>query len=201
MKPVVFLDVDGIVADLHPCLYQAHGRTYDPINGEKGRAAWDLEKVFDVSWEGLWEKVEYDMIRHIPKTREADKIVRLVSPPNRLWDIVFLTSPVPVHLDARHQWLKEHFPSIPRVYTPLKYLCCKGPQTLLIDDFDDNCDRWEKEGGSVIRFPRYWNSLWEQETGYFPDKFISRFKDWVGCNVASYLKTYEEYCDALQDQP
>lgn len=196
-KPTVFLDVDEIVASLHPLLYQAHGRVYDPEAEIKGRAAWDLEKIFDIPWADLWKPITYDMVLNLPKTPEADEIIRLLSPPGRPWDIVFITNPMPVHVDARVQWMKNHWPEIPTVLTSMKHLCCKGPQTLLIDDFDDNCDRWKKEGGRVIRFPRPWNTLWAQEKNYFPHTFKMLFQNWIEIAAPDFSKKYRDYCFSL----
>ena len=178
MKPTVFLDVDGIVADFHTTMYAAHGLKYDPENTVKGREGWEIDKLIGIPYPQLWPALTSDMVRTMPKTKEADTLVAALTPSNKPWHLVFLTSPMRDRIDARDQWLRERWPKINRIHTKVKSYCCNGISTLLIDDFDDNKTHWEASGGACILFPRPWNSRWQEEGGYFPHQFITEFCAW-----------------------
>jgi hypothetical protein len=75
-----------------------------------------------------------------------------------------LTSPTidPLCLAGKLYWIKQNLPTVyHRQYaiTPRKFVCAQ-PGHLLIDDNEENCKVWLKNGGQVKMIPRPWNSAW-----------------------------------------
>lgn len=194
-KPsVVYVDLDGVLADLHNILYRLHGHVLDPSSATiRGRDAWDLHKVFGIGWEQLWEPVTDDIVENMEKTAEADFIMSVLTPRDRPWDVVFLSSPMKHRIDARERWLRKHYPDVLRVFTRKKFLCCKGSSTLLIDDYYRNTDDWKRHGGDCILVPKLWNERHEEMPGYFPDRFVAELTAWVEKNHPEFVSTFEDH--------
>ena len=178
--PTVYMDVDGILADLWGTLYKAHGKVYSPDNPEcpKGEIGYYVSEVFGISWEALWVPYAEELVTNMDKLPEADEIMRIADEKDRTWNLVFLTSLLPNRLNGRYEWLKKYYPNIPVIIADVKSFCCSGPESLLIDDFDQNIRAWHRWGGRTIHFPRRWNSRCDEIEGYFPNKFVEDFECW-----------------------
>ena len=65
-------------------------------------------------------------------------------------------------LAGKLEWIHDHFPEwMHRQYaiTPRKHLFAR-PDSLLIDDYSENIERFEAHGGHAITVPRPWNEHW-----------------------------------------
>lgn len=175
------MDVDGVLSDLWGALYKAHGKRYIPGTPEcpSGEKGYYVGEVFGITWDELWLPYTEDYVTNMEKLPEADEIMSIVDIPGRRWNLAFLTCPLPNRLNGRYEWLGKYYPNIPRIIADVKTFCCTGPDTLLIDDFDQNIRAWNRWGGSTIMFPRPWNSRYRETEGYFPDRFNEEFKNWA----------------------
>lgn len=80
------------------------------------------------------------------------------------------TTKDPDCLAGKLEWIHAHLPKwMHREYfiTPRKWKLAQ-PGTLLIDDNEGNCRRFEAGGGQAIRFPRPWNTA----AGFEPRSYI-----------------------------
>jgi len=79
-------------------------------------------------------------------------------------NVCLATSPTksPECLAGKLEWIHSHFPAwMHRQFaiTPRKYLFAR-PDSLLIDDYGENIDRFRALGGRAIVVPRPWNDHW-----------------------------------------
>lgn len=117
----------------------------------------------------FWNQFSRDMWTSAP---ESDILRWLVDKCRRLVDeanVFIATAPPPAGLAeclvGKVEWIHAHLPPWLRqqfVITSHKHLLA-NPSTLLIDDNENNTDRFERFGGNTILVSRPWNSLWEHE--------------------------------------
>lgn len=158
----IFLDLDGVLVDFRRGVCEAFGRD-DPSTN------WTF-------WED-WEGVTSGMVnakcndyfwKYLDWTHDGQEIERAVR--DKFEDIYLLTTPMPNTGSGtgKLEWIKHHMPwAYSRTiisYAP-KSLMAK-PDTLLIDDKDENIADFVAAGGRGILVPREWNELhgWAGET-------------------------------------
>jgi len=91
-------------------------------------------------------------------------------------NIYILTTPIldPDCAAGKMEWIYKYCPKwLHRQYLigPCKHMCAR-PNALLIDDSDENVNKFREHGGQALLVPRPWNSLHEVNTmkyleGYF----------------------------------
>jgi len=164
-----FIDMDGIVADLHGPLLRRLGRVWP--SDAYGEDAWDLTRVLRLSPAEVWGPLDYHFWRHLPRTAEADEIVSVAAKAFGADNLCFLSSPL--HdggcSEAKIDWAHEHYPGIPvllscRSHTGVipKHFVAHG-DAVLIDDHTPNVDAFMEHGGEGFVFPRPWNKWHRHE--------------------------------------
>jgi FMN phosphatase YigB (HAD superfamily) len=117
----------------------------------------------EYSVQEFWENVPRIAWSHTPRAPEfdwlLDQSIGLVGPEN----VCLLTSPTkdPESLAGKLEWIHMNLPSfMHRQYLvgPRKHFCAR-PDSLLIDDSDENVKKFREHGGHAILVPRPWNSL------------------------------------------
>lgn len=153
-----FVDVDGVVADLHTPLCEAF--SFDHEKWPLGE--FDLSKVFGVHpnavWTGhlrsaaFWSK--------LPPLPWAGELERLFTNAFGASNVCFLTQPInaPGCYEGKALWLEANFPQHPFLMGTDKSICASD-DALLIDDSEENVRSFEVRGGQTILVPRPWNSL------------------------------------------
>lgn len=169
---VVFLDVDGIVADFFSAVVNAHNSDLTYESYPKGEDS--LPKAMGLSYNRFWNGVTSDLILNLDLTEEAHALFNYA---NRFGETCFLTSPPRKCADARTDWIREKFPNSPYILSKWKEFCCAGPHSILVDDRDSNIEAWTAKGGTGILFPRPWNKRHAEEANYFPDQFHQEMKE------------------------
>lgn len=174
---IAFIDLDGVVADFFTdavdvaCRYwgASFRRGGDPAAMEKldpqikrnwPPGEWDIAHVLGLTISEFWEAIndQANFWESLNKYEWADSIIAAVV--SLGMEPHFLSSPSrsPASHSGKREWVSEHFSGIPLTLTNHKHLLA-GPDRLLIDDGDKNCERFEEAGGVAILFPRPWNSL------------------------------------------
>jgi 5'(3')-deoxyribonucleotidase len=164
-KPIIFVDVDGILADLFSACVRVHNSPlqyddYPPGDDDLAMAMGMTEKQF-------WPPV-ISVMRDLEFTPEAQGIMEAI----KYHEHCILTAPAIDGAEHRAAWIRKRFPRTPFIITKSKHYVCSGPHTLLIDDRDHNAESWENAGGTSILFPRKWNKRHGEEPGYFPETFL-----------------------------
>jgi hypothetical protein len=160
MKPVVFFDMDGVLADFVGGACRLHGSTlhFSPaavqwdfctqigFNGPGDPAFWKPLESVDF-WAGL-EPLEdgMDLFRRVEAAIGAERIGILSS------------GLCPGSCDGKRAWLDKYLP----IYAHAAVFCSRkwliaAPNKLLLDDHMPNADGFVAAGGLSIVIPRPWN--------------------------------------------
>lgn len=163
-RPLVFLDLDGVVVDFLGGVCRCLGR--DPSTLPTG--TYDLPTLFNTSWERLDAHIRpysfwYDL-EPMPYAKEIVEILRTVG------DVVVLSSPWPQssasHV-AKLDWCERRLgiPHSDVILTPCKHLLA-APGRLLVDDHHGNCEKWSSLGGHAIHMPCHHNKDTVRQIGH-----------------------------------
>lgn len=188
---IIYLDVDGVCADIHMGLSDFLGLDYRETiaamtKGEYGGPY--LPEIFDgCIWDYALEQFGEAMWVTLP---DLPWFRRLWEEVNHWGEVVFLTSPAlyPEAASGRMKWLQERFGHDFKsfVITPRKELLANHERcTVLIDDCDANIDAFREAGGHAIRIPQRWNHGDEGELtedlrpqdDHVMDHVVARLKD------------------------
>jgi 5'(3')-deoxyribonucleotidase len=104
----------------------------------------------------FFDKLTLEFWSDMPKMPWADELVDLLSP----YEVIFLTNPIGGKgIYGRMLWIEKHFPHLSDKYLigPSKHACA-NPQTILIDDHEDNTEAFVRHGGEAILVPARFNS-------------------------------------------
>lgn len=153
----VYLDMDGVLVDFRLGVCEVFGRD-DPSTSWKFWDNWkgvsfkDVDQVCHIGfWEDLWWTPEGELIEQAVLHKFDSKYIYL------------LTTPMPNTGSGTGKllWIKKHMPwAYNRTiisYAPKSLLA--GPNTLLIDDKDENIEEFVAAGGQGLLVPRPWNKL------------------------------------------
>jgi len=92
-------------------------------------------------------------------------------------NVCIATSPTkcPESLAGKLEWIHNHFPPwMHRQFaiTPRKHLFAR-PDSLLIDDYSENVERFVAHGGHAILVPRPWNDNWASDPYRYLEENLS----------------------------
>lgn len=160
-KPIVYLDIDGVIANfVSAALSALNITTYTIPPNEPNMEKWSGVNITTKEFWKAIDKTNEDFWFNIPKYDYSDELVKLC---HSYGEVFFLTSPSrnPACLSGKMMWIKRYFPRMARniVLTPAKYLCA-APNRVLIDDTETKCDKFIQYGGSTILFPQPYNRAW-----------------------------------------
>lgn len=162
----ICLDMDGVLVDFVGRALELHGASIDQL----AAGVWHIEKSLGITPEDFWGKIKgHDFWVNLEPTPEMADIVRMLDP----WlDKVWLTtspSQDPGSWSGKWCWVEKHLPMLTR-----RLMCCQGkvewfgPDCLVIDDRDRNCDDAEQVGAKSILVPRIWNRLYPMRSQVVP---------------------------------
>lgn len=168
MKPIILLDMDGVLADFFNGVFNAAGilQSTDHIT---------LEQPWPYNVAKWLENVSPDLA---PLNRMS--ITHMCAADSRFWatlhiypdarnlvtflmdnrfDVVVTTSPQDHRSHVQKlDWLEHWFPElIHTAFIDRKELMA-NPNHLLIDDHEENCRKFRARGGHTILYPQPWNS-------------------------------------------
>lgn len=126
----------------------------------------------------FWDFYSREVWENIPMSPQADQILEFAS----LFGtanvcLLSATTLCPNQLAGKLKWVQRFLPNwLHRQYLfgPRKWFCA-GPDSLLIDDSDDNVHAFRKAGGHAILIPRPWNSNRGKDTSSYLKQQFSRF--------------------------
>lgn len=165
---IVFLDMDGVLADFQGAACKVHSKlpVADLIRLRHWEPQeWLMWKVFGVTQEKFWQLIDEapNFWHDMPKTSFCDAVVNLA---RGLTDTVRVLS-TPHDNDnsyaGKRHWCRFNLPGIKVTLNEdepgqsSKALLAK-PGRLLLDDSDKNVDAFRAAGGSAILIPQHWNS-------------------------------------------
>ena len=158
MKPVVFFDLDGVLADFVRgalALHRAELPMTDVTWGFPGQIGFDGESD-PTFWEPMGRSFWYGLAPLADGFALLRSAEGFVGPEN----IGILSSPCFTDgcADGKLEWVRKHLPLYRRrvFIGPAKYLVA-GPGKILVDDNNDNADKFAAAGGLSVLVPRPWN--------------------------------------------
>ena len=140
----IYLDMDGVVADWNGWVEQLLGIKI--VDGHR---------LPSTKWLDL--KSHQRLYSELPVRRGAHELVDWVTDyADVTGDRVFFLTAIPKHNDMpwapqdKIFWAQRYFPRIPVFLGPYasdKYMHCRSPEDILIDDRPSNCTEWRAAGG------------------------------------------------------
>jgi len=159
----VFLDLDGVLVDflsgLHKALKAPY--SYDDYRYTKGK--WDMFEEIPATFDKCNDCCCTVFWMSLKLMHDANKILDLVRCNFPDESIYLLTTPM-LNMGSwrgKAEWVEKHLPKFSKrliITTTTKSLLA-GPDSLLIDDRDQNVEEFRAAGGKTILVPRPWNKL------------------------------------------
>jgi len=159
MINTVFLDMDGVICNFRKGVHDRFDKFYDYATLSKKWTFWDdwpdvtLEMVNNVCNAFFWANLEW--------TEDGRDILTAIWQIFNSKDIYLLTDPVIGHETETGKmiwidgWLPEYLKRTIITQAP-KHLLAR-PDTLLIDDKNENVDGFREADGKALLVPRPWN--------------------------------------------
>lgn len=173
MNKIVFLDLDGVLADFVSSALEALGKSID-LNQQ---LEYSIENWFGITQKEFWLTIDSygeDFWRNLDVYPWARELVNMM--PKH--DTYILSSPSrnPVSSSGKVAWVQANFPKLKGkiILTSHKHLL-SSPNRILIDDSEHKINPFIKSGGEGILFPQPWNYNFFQ--GITPEQKISFVKE------------------------
>ena len=121
---------------------------------------YNIHRYFGEHDAAFWEKIAKAELfwERLNPTPFLDDVLALVDP----FDTCILSSPCKDGkcLQGKYNWIQKHMPAKYHrkfLIGPAKEFCAAS-NNLLIDDHEDNCEKFVAAGGRAILFPAPWNN-------------------------------------------
>lgn len=157
----ILLDMDGVLCNFVGGCCKVLNKNEQKVLQDWPINQYDVEPVFGVTTEQLWTAINSGGKDFWANLEEYSWAKELYKECQNYGNVYFLTSPSidPQSLAGKLEWIQKFTgnPS-PRNYlmgSP-KFLCAKL-DNVLIDDSDENCDKFKSANGTAILFPQIWN--------------------------------------------
>jgi len=164
MKPIIYLDMDGVCTDFASAGIIANGRLPSEVFrlwSESFRGEFYPYKVMGLDMDSYWQAVAAEGEAFWVNLQEYEWYPELLRSLQNIGDVVFLTSGTyaPWSLSGKLKWLQVRFGENFQGYimTANKHLLAKK-NTILIDDYETNVTTFRQHGGNAVLFPQLWNS-------------------------------------------
>lgn len=156
---LVLLDLDGVLADfLGGCLQQHGWNDLDPA-----KVQWEFWHGKGMSDADFWESKDFNFWVNLPKTVDGLEILNVVERQVGRHNVFICSSPCLTRgcTAGKALWVEEHLPAgySQRLFLTGRKEVFAGPRKVLVDDNDDNLNRFASAGGNVCCVPRPWNLI------------------------------------------
>ena len=162
----MFLDMDGVVSDAHGAFLKQLGREDLLVPGQIRWLA-GIGKVMGISNNEFWRRIDAGGSKLWSEMSVLPWAKHLYEELKKRGDVVFLTAPSrnPECVKGKLEWLHKFtgdrsFEDY--VFTRRKELLAAS-ERVLIDDHDENCDKFTQCGGRSFVFPARWQGLTDDE--------------------------------------
>jgi len=163
----VFLDLDSCIVDFNRGTHRAFGKIYNP---KTGPTQWNYYREWGITFEEFNAVCTTEFWIGLDFMHDGLDIFDAVSNKFPDKDIYFLTAPMPNpgSWPGKVEWVRRHFSTFWKrlIITQAPKSLLAKPDTLLVDDKDENIAEFVAAGGQGILVPRPWNELhgWANET-------------------------------------
>lgn len=180
-----FLDIDGVLANFAKGAFEALGLAYS--YDHPALRDWHWYNQFKIPFAGLNAVCDIDFWANLEWMHDGEQILDTIEdyfyptftshpgpaslkPTHFENQIYLLTTPMPNPGSGTGKilWVEKHLPQYAKrlITTQVAKSIFAGPDCLLIDDNDENIDKFVAAGGRGILVPRPWNGLrgWADNT-------------------------------------
>jgi 5'(3')-deoxyribonucleotidase len=171
-KPVILLDMDGVLADFFTGVFRLHGLSLSQIPNDYPKPwpykieDWVAKLLgYPYTTEDLWEDIDstHGFWFDLPMYPWAVELLNMCLDVSK-GNVIVSTSPGlhPGCYEQKVRWLRHNLPALPKANIMLgkhKFMMAK-PEHLLIDDCAENVIDFMMCGGSAMQFPQNWNYSW-----------------------------------------
>lgn len=156
MTPTILFDLDGVLADFVRGAMRAHKKV-----APMSTIRWDFDKQLQIEPYTFWNMFGETFWKNLDLLHDGYRLFHLTRDHVGKESVGILSSPCRTYgCDAgKRQWVDMFLPSDIRRRTFLgndKHLFA-GRGKVLIDDHEDNVEKWIKAGGWAVLIPRPWN--------------------------------------------
>ena len=154
---MIFLDLDGVIINWNKGVCDWFKIPYEPEKVTK----WNImTKLTNTTNKEFWLSIKccafWENLHFYPGS------ISFIKKLERLGTVILCTSPAIGCAGYRQNWIQYNLPDFFKsgnyIITPNKWLLSK-PGSILIDDSDDNCDKFYRLGnGYSVIYPQPWNS-------------------------------------------
>ena len=149
--PVVYLDLDGVLADFVGGVCQAFNIPRETLLETWTPGQYDLCPPLKVSANHFWDVISRRGEEFWANLGVMPDAYELVALAEQRGEVVFMTSPPlnPSAVVGKIRWIEKHFPTFRRRFavTPCK-AAFAHPYAVLVDDWDEAVTKFRKAGGS-----------------------------------------------------
>ena len=164
----VYLDMDGVLVDFLDGIHRAFSVPYSTDKHPYEKGKWnmleDIGKPFcddKFSFEAVNNACTAEFWSNLKFMHDGLDIFDAVSDKFPDEDIYFLTTPMPNDGSwlGKVEWIRRYFSTFKKrlIITQAPKSLLAGPDTLLIDDRDENIEEFVAAGGRGLLVPRSWN--------------------------------------------
>ena len=159
---IIYLDVDGVCADIHLALANEIGMSYADLAAKIEKGRYDQPRIPEIYEGNLWEymcpRFSAEFWASIPDLPWFDTF-RNVMPSYGKVKFLSSVSAYPEAAKGRVLWFQRLFGMDFRDYIlTAKKEDCASPDAILIDDFEENVEAFADRGGHAILLPQRWNN-------------------------------------------
>lgn len=183
MKPIVFLDLDGVFSDFVTGIHAAMGLEYD-INQWPYPRDWNFFEHSPFTFAQVNRKCTARFWADLPWMEDGPDILGMIQKYLLPTDCAILTRPME-HLGSytgKAQWVNQHIPDMRHRLIPtwIDKDELAHPKAVLIDDRQESIEAFERAGGTGILVPRPWNYRYEVfERGEAVDLIEKELREWM----------------------
>lgn len=184
MKPIVYIDLDGVLSDFVTGIHKAMGVEYDIHNWPYPRE-WDFFSHAPFSFAQANAKCTSKFWAELPWMEDGPDILGVIQRYALPTDCAILTRPMD-HLGSytgKARWVNKHVPDFSKRLIPtwIDKHELAHPKAVLIDDRPESIAEFREAGGHGILVPRPWN---EGHSRFERDMTVTyieqRLIEWVG---------------------
>jgi 5'(3')-deoxyribonucleotidase len=163
---ICYLDLDGVLADFVGGVCNAFNIPRHKLLDRLPKGQFDLAPALGISESDFWGIVDNHLYfwRSLQITPDGMEILKLCE--DHFDEVVIMTS-APYNPQAAADkvwWINSFLPNYKRKYA---ITSCKSafahPEAVLVDDSDNNIEKFGHAGGGTILVPRHWNSFWKHD--------------------------------------
>ena len=167
MINTVYLDMDGVICNFLGGLHKSLNVPYSYENYSYEKGKWNMLtdiKGFDdipATFKECNDCCTTSFWQHLQYMPDGYDILRAIGKWFNVKDIYLLTTPMPNPESSTGKvlWIRDNLPEFIKrtiITQAPKHLLAR-PDTLLIDDKDENVDGFREAGGKALLVPRPWN--------------------------------------------